>query len=192
MDTCIPMFMQHYSQQPKSENNSRVHQEMKGLTKWNVVVVQLPSCVRLFGTPWTAARQAFLSLTISQSLPQFMSIALVIPSSHLILWCPLLLLPSIFPNIRDFSNESSVHIRWTKHWSFSFNISPSNKYSGLISLKIDWFDHRAVKESFRSLLQHHSLKVPILWCSTFFTVQLSEPHVTTGKTIPLTKWNIQP
>ena len=113
--------------------------------------------------------KASLSLTISQSLPKFMFIALVIPCSHLILWHPLLL-PSIFPSIRDFFNESSVHIRWPKHWSFSFSISPS------------WFDFFAVQETFRSLLQHHSLKVSILWCSAFLTVQLSQPYVTTRKT----------
>ena len=111
-------------------------------------------------TPWPAAQQASLSLTISQSLPKFMSIVSVMPFSHFILWCPLLLLPSIFPSIRDFSNESAVHIRWPKYWSFS--ISPSNVYSGLISLKIDWFYFLAVQGIFRSLLQHHSLKASVL------------------------------
>ena len=107
-------------------------------------------------------------------------------SSHLILWCPLLLLPSIFPSMRDFSSELAVHIRWPKYWSFSFSISPSNEYSGLISFKIDWFDLLAVHRTLRSLRQHHSLKVSILWCSAFFTVWLSQPYVTTGKTIALT------
>ena len=107
-------------------------------------------------------------------------------SSHLILWRPLLLLPSIFPSIRDFSNESSVHIRWPKYWSFSFSASPSSEYSGLISLKIDWFHLLAVQETFRSLLQHHSSKASILWCSAFFIVQLSQSYVTTGKTTALT------
>ena len=123
------------------------------LSRFHVVVVQSPSHVQLFATPWTEARQASLSLTISWSLPKLKSIALVMPSSHLILWCPLLLLPSIFPSIRDFSSESAVGIRWPKYWSLNFSISPSNKYSGLISLKIDWFDPLAVQETLRSLLQ---------------------------------------
>ena len=137
------------------------------------VVVQLPTHVWLFVTPWTAAHQASLSLTISQSFPKFMSIVLVKPSSNLILWCPLLLLPSIFPSIRDFSIELAVCIRWPKYWSFSFSISPSNEYSGLISLKIDWCDLLKVQGILRSLLQHHSLKASILWRSAFFMVQLS-------------------
>ena len=116
-----------------------------------VVVVQSSSHVQLFVTSWTTAHQASLSLIISRSLPKFMSIALVMPSSHLILWCPLLLLPSIFPSIREFSNELAVCIRWPKYWSFSFSISPSNEYSGLISLKIDWFDLLAVQGTLRSL-----------------------------------------
>ena len=131
----------------------------------------------------TAACQTSLSLIISQSLAKFMSIASVMPSSHLILWCPLLLLPSIFPSNRNFSNESAVRIRWPKYWSFSISISPSNKYSGLISLKMDWFDLLAVQGTLRSLLQHHSLKESILWHSAFFMVQLSQPYVTTGKTL---------
>ena len=129
-----------------------------------------------------------LSLTVSWSLPKFMSIALVIPSSHLILWHPLLLLPSIFPSIRDFSNELAVHIRWPKYWNFSFSISTSNKYSGLISFKIDWFHLLGVQGTLRSLLQHHSSKASILWCSAFLMVQLSQPYVTTGKIIALTIW----
>ena len=139
-------------------------------------------------TPWTAARQASLSLPISWSLARFMFIASVMLSSCIILWCPLLLLPTIFPSIRDFSNELSVHIRWPKYWSFSFNISPSSEYSVLTSLKIDWFDLLAFQGTFRSLLQHHSSKALILWCSTFFTVQVSQPYVTTGKIIALTIW----
>ena len=150
------------------------------------LVVQSPSRVQLLVTPWTAAPQASLSLTISQSLPKFMSIASVMPYSHLILWCSRLLLPSTFPSIRDISNESSIHIRWPKYWSFS--ISPSNEYSGLIYLKIDWFDLLAVQGTLRSLVQHHCSKVPILQLSAFFTVQLSQPHMTTGKTIALTIW----
>ena len=136
--------------------------------------------------PWTAAHQASLSHTISQSLPKFTSTALVMPSSHVILWCPLILLPSIFPSIRHFSNESAIHISWPKYWSFSFSISSSNEYSGLISFKIDWFDYLDIHETLRSLLQHHSWKASILWCSAFFTVQLSQLYMTTGKTIALT------
>ena len=154
----------------------------------SIVVVQSPSHVWLFVTPWTAACQTSLSLTISQSLPKFMSIAPVMPSSHLILWCPLFLLPSVFPSIRDFSNESPVRIKWPKYWSFSFSISPSNEYSGLISLEIDWFDLLDFQGTLRSLLQHHSSNTVILWCSAFFTVQLSQPYMTTGKTIALTIW----
>ena len=141
------------------------------------------SRVWLFVTPWTLAHRASLSLTISQSLLKFMFIALVKPSSHLILWHPFLLLPSIFPSVRDFSNESIVCIRWPKYWSFSFSISPSSEYSGLISLKIDWFDVLAVQGTFRSLFQHHSLKASILQPSAFFVVQLSQLYMTTGKTI---------
>ena len=138
-------------------------------------------------TPWTIACQASLSLTISRSLPKFMSIALVMPSSHLILWC-LLLLPSIFPSIRDFSNESAVCIRRPKYWSFRFSISPSNEYSEFIFLKINWFDCLAVQVTLRSLIQHHSLKASILQHPAFFMAQLSRLYVTTGKTIALTIW----
>ena len=148
------------------------------------IVIHLPRHVRLFATPWTAAHQASLSLTISRSLPKFMFIASVMPSSYLILWDPLLLLPLMFPSIRDFSNESSVCIRWSKHWSFSFSISPSSKYSVLISLKIDWFDLHTVQWTLRSLLQHHSWKASIVWCSAFFMVQLSQLYMITGKTKP--------
>ena len=151
-----------------------------------VAVVQWPSPVRLFATPWTAARQASLSLTIFWSLPKFMFIALVVPSSQLILWCPLLLLPSIFLSIRDFSSELPVCIRWPKYWSFSFSVSPSSEYPGFISFKTDWFDLLAVQGTFRRLLQHHSSKASILWRSAFFTVQLSQPYVTTRKTMVLT------
>ena len=137
-------------------------------------------------TPWTIACQASLSLTISQSLPKFMSIALVMPSSLLILWC--LLLPSIFPSIRDFSNESAVCIRRPKYWSFRFSMSPSNEYSEFIFLKINWFDRLAVQGTLRSLTQHHSSKASILQHPAFFMVQLSQLYVTTGKTIALTIW----
>ena len=134
-----------------------------------------------------AARQASLSIANSQSLLKLMSIESVMPSNHLIL-CHPLLLPSIFPSIRVFSNESFLYIRWPKYWSFSFSISPSNEYSGLISFRMDWLDFLAVQGTLKSLLQHHSLKALILWHSAFFTVQLSHPYMTTGKTIALTRW----
>ena len=136
--------------------------------------VQLLSCVRLFATPWTAAHKASLSLTNSQSLLKLMSIGLVMPSNHLILACPLLLPPSIFPSIRVFPNKSVLLIWWPKYWSFSFSISPSNEYSGLISFRIDRLDLLAVQGTLKSL-QHHSSKASILWCSAFFMVQLSHP-----------------
>ena len=142
--------------------------------------VQLLSRVQLFVTPWTAAHQASQSITNSQSLLKLMSIELVMPSNHLILCHPLLLQPSIFPSIRVFSNESVLHIRWPKYWSFSFSISPSNVYSGLISFRIDWFDILAVKGTLKNLLQHRSSKESVLRCSAFFMVQLSHPYMTTG------------
>ena len=138
-------------------------------------------------TPWTAACQASLSITISQSLLKLMSIELLMPSNHLILCCSCLLLPSIFPSIRVFSNESVLHIRWPKYWSFSFNISPSNEHSGLISFRMDLLDLPAVQGTLKSLLQHHSSKASILLHSAFFIVQLSHPYMTTGKTIALTR-----
>ena len=150
--------------------------------------VQSLSRVRLFLTPWTAARQASLSITNSRSLPNLMSIESVMPSSYLILCRSLLLLPSIFPNIRVFSNESALHIRWPKYWSFSLNISPSNEHSELISFRMDWLDLLLVQGTLKSLLQHHSSKAPILRHSAFFIVQLSHPYMTTGKTIALTRW----
>ena len=134
-------------------------------------------------TPWTTARQASLSITNSQSLPKPTSIKVMMPSNHLILCRPLLLLPSIFPRIRVFSNESALHIRWPKYWSFSFNISPSNEHPGLISFRMDWLDLLAVQGTLKSLLQHHSSKASIFRPSAFFTVQLSHPYMTTGKTI---------
>ena len=145
--------------------------------------VQSLSRVQLFEIPWTAAHQAFLSITNSRSSPKPMSIESVMPSNHLILCCPLLLLPSIFPSIRVFSNESVLHIRWPKYWSFSFNISPSNEHLGLISFRMDWLDLLAVQGTLKSLLQHHSSKPSILWHSAFFIVQLSHPYTTTGKTV---------
>ena len=145
--------------------------------------------VLLFAAPWTAACQASLSITNSQSPPKPLSIVSVMPSNHLILCRTLFLPPSIFPSIRVFSNASALHIRWPKYWSFSFNISPSNEYSGLISFKMDWLDLLAVQGTLKSLLQHHSSKASILWCSLFFMVQLSCPYMTTGKTIALTRWS---
>ena len=145
------------------------------------------SCVRLFATPWTAAQQASLLFTRSWSLLKLMSIESVMPFNHLILCCPLLLLPSIFPSIRVFSNESVLRIRWPKYWSFSFSINPFIEYSGLISFSIDWFDLLAVQGILKNLLQHHSSKASILQRSAFFIVQLSHPYMTTGKTIALTR-----
>ena len=136
-------------------------------------------------TPWTAARQASLSITNSWRLFKLKSIESVMPSNHLC--CPLLLLPSIFPSIRVFSNESVLHIRWPKYWSFSFSISPSNEYLGLVSFRMDWLDLFAVQGALKSLLQHRCSKASILWCSAFFMVQLSHPYMTTGKTIALTR-----
>ena len=148
------------------------------------------SCPTLV-TPWTAAHQASLSFTISQSLFKLMSIESVMPFNHLILCCPLLFLPSIFPSIRVFSNESVLRIRWPKYWpkywSFSFNISPSNEHSGLISFRMDWLDLLAVQGTLKSLLQHHNSKASILQCSAFCIVQLSHPYMTSGKTIALTR-----
>ena len=139
------------------------------------------SRVRLFATPWTAACQASLSITNSRSPPKPMSIESVMPSNYLILCHPLLFLPSIFPSIRVFSNESVLRIRWPNYWSFSFSFSPSNEYSGLISFRMDWLNLLAVQGTLKSLLQHHSSKASILWCSAFFTVQLSHPYMTMGK-----------
>ena len=149
--------------------------------------VQLLSHVLLFATPWTAACQASLSITNSWSLRKFMFIESVMPSNCLIHCHSLLLLLSIFPQIRVFSNESALCIKWPKYWSFSLSISPSNEHPGLISFRMGWLDLLAVQGTLKSLLQHHSSKASILWCSAFFIVQLSHPHVTTGKTIALTR-----
>ena len=143
--------------------------------------VQSLSRVQLFATPWTTACQASLSITNSRSLPKLMSIESVMPSNHLSLCHPLLLLPSIFPSIRVFSNESALCIRWPKYWSFSFNISPTNEHPGLISFRMDWLDLLAVQGTLKSLLQHHSSKASISQCSASFIVQLPHPHMTTGK-----------
>ena len=150
--------------------------------------VRLLSRVRLFATLWIAARQASLSVTNSQSSRKLKSIKSVMPSSHLILCRPLFLLPPIPPGIRVFSNESALHMRWPKYWSFSFSIIPSKEHPGLISFRMDWLDFLAVHGTRKSLLQHHSSKASVLWRSAFFTVQLSHPYMTTGKTIALTRW----
>ena len=139
-------------------------------------------------TPWTAAYQASLSITISWSLVKLMSIELVMPSNHLILYRTLLFLPSIFPSITVFSNESALCVRWPKYWSFSISISPSDEYSGLIFFRTDWFDLLAVQGTLKSLLQHHSSKASIICLSAFFIVQLSHPYMTIGKTVALTTW----
>ena len=150
--------------------------------------VQSLSRVLLFATPRITARQASLSITNSQTLLKLMSIESVIPSNHLILCHPLLLLPSVFPSIRVFSSESALHIRWPKYWSFRLNISPSSEHPGLISFRMYWLDLLAVQGTLKSLHQHHSSKASVLRCSAFFTVQLSHPYMTTGKTIALTRW----
>ena len=153
--------------------------------KGHLVVVQLLSRVWLFETQWT---DASLSFTISQSFLKLMSIESVMPSNHLILFRSLLFLPSIFPSIRVFSHELGLHVSWSKYWRFNFSISPSNEYSGLISFRMDLFDLLAVQGTLKSLIQQHSSKASILWCSAFFTVQLSHPYMITGKTITLTIW----
>ena len=160
---------------------------MNNLEDYLFSSVQLLSHVWLFEIPWTAACQASLSITNSLSLLKLMFIESVTPSNHLILCHPLLLPPSIFPSIRVFTNESVRHIRWPKYWNFSFSISPSNEYSGLISFRMDWLDRLAVQGTLKSLFQHHSSKASILWHSAFFIVQLSHPYMTTGKTIALTR-----
>ena len=139
-------------------------------------------------TPLTAACQASLSITNSRSSPKLMSTESVMPFNHLILCHPLLLLPSIFPSIKVFSNRSALCIRWPKYWSFFFNISPSNEHPGLLSFRMDWLDLLEVQGTLKCLLKHHSSKAPILWCSAFFIVQLSHPYMTTGKTIALSRW----
>ena len=150
-------------------------------------VVQSLSHVQLLATPWTAARQPSLSITNSWTLLKLTSIDSVMLYSHLILCCPLLLLPSIFPSIRVFSNESVLHIRWPKYWSFGFSLSAFNEYSVLISFRIDWFDLSAVQWTLKRILQHHSSKASILWHSVFLMVQLSHLYMTTGKNMALTR-----
>ena len=155
----------------------------------SVFAIQLLNHVQLFETSWTVAYQAPLSSTISQSLLKFMSIESVMSANRLILYRPLLLLPSVFPSIRVFSNESALCIKWPKYWSFSFSISPSNEHPGLISFRMDWLDLLEVQGTLKSLLQYHSSKAPILQHSAFFIVQLSHPYMTTEKTIAMTRGN---
>ena len=166
-----------------------VHSQVEALDTdwWFNQSVQLLSCVQLFVSPWIAACQASLSITNSRSLLKLMPINSVMPSSHLILYCPLLLLPPIPPSIRVFFNESTLHMRWPKYCSFRFSMSPSNEHPGLISFRMDWLDLLAVQGTLKSLLQHRSSKASIFWHSAFFTGQLSHPYMTTGKTIALTR-----
>ena len=177
-----------------TENSSNwSHGPQPCLTQWNdePCRVQFSSVAELcptFCDPMDCSMPGSLFITNSWNLLRVMYIRVVVPSNHLILCCALLLKPSIFPSIRVFSNESVLCIRWPKYWSFSFSISPSNEYSGLIFFRIDWLDLLAVQGTLKSLLQHHSSKASILWCSVLFMVQLSHPHMTTGKTIALTKW----
>ena len=155
---------------------------------WQISSVQLLSHVQLFATPWTVAHQASLSITNSQSLFKLVSIESMMSSNHLIPCCPLLLLPSISPSIMVFSNESVLPITCPKYWSFSFSISPSSDYSGLISFRMDWLDLLAIQGTLKNLFQHYSSKASILWCSAFFIAQLSHPYITTGKVITLARW----
>ena len=159
-----------------------------GVYTYKISSVQSLSRVQIFATPWTVAHQASLSFTNSQSLLKLMSISSLIPCNHLILCRPLLFPPSIFPSIRFFFNETALRIRWPKYWSFSFSISASDEYSGLISFRMDWLDILSVQRTLKSLLQHHSSRVTVFWHSTFFIVQLSHPYMTTGKTIAVTRW----
>ena len=165
-----------------------LNEQLEDLYVGDFVVVQSLSHVQLFSTPWTAAPQAPLFITITQSLPKLMSIESVMPSNHLILCLPTLLLSSIFPSIRVFSNESVLHIRWPKYCSFNLSSSLSSEYSGLISIRIDWLDLLAVQGTLKSLLQHHKSKASILWRSAFFMIQLSHLYMTTGNIIALTMW----
>ena len=159
---------------------------------WSILNTQFSSVqhcrVQLFATPWIAAHLASLSITNPRSLLKLMPIESVMPSSHLILCRPLLLLPPIPPSIRVFSNESTLRMRWPKYWSCSFSISPSDEHPGLISFRMDWLDPLAVQGTLKRVLQHHSSKASIFQCSAFFTVQLSHPYMTTRKTIALTRW----
>ena len=189
----------HIQNSQRAEELSKLKNKTNGNKKWarfeytlhthtHCVVIQSLSCVQIFASPWSVTRKASLSFTIFWSLFKLMSIESMMPSNRLILCHPLLLPPSIFPSIRVLSNESVLCIRWLKYWSFSFSISPSSEYSGLISFRMDWLDLLAVQGTLKSLLQQHSSKASILWHSAFFIVQLSHPYITTGKTIALTRW----
>ena len=169
-------FSQWHSKLYKLPNNFQLVSSVQSLSR-----------VQLFVTPWTAARQASLSVTNSRSSLSLMSIESVMPSNYLILCHPLLLLPSIFPSIKVFSNESVLRIRWPKYWSFSFKISPTNEHPGLVSFRMDWLNLLEVQGTLKSLLQHHSSKASLLWHSAFFMVQFSHPYMTTGKTTALTR-----
>ena len=177
MPLCLLMFWEHLLWRKNLNNLLFQFSSVRSLSR-----------VRLFATPRIAAHQASLSITNSQSSPKLMCIKSVMPSSHLILYRPLLLLPPIPPSIRVFSNESALHMRWPKYWSFSFSISPSSEHPGLISFRMDWLDLLAVQGTLKSLLQHHSSKASILRCLAFFIVQLSHPYMTTEKTLALTRW----
>ena len=183
----IPTWRISWTVEPGGLVPGTAKSDLESVVTQGLSSVQLLSHARLFAMPWTAGRQASLFITNSRSLLKLKSIKSVMPSNHLILCHPLLLLPSIPPSTRVFSNESVLHIGWPKYWSFSFNISPSNEYSGLISFRMDWLDLLAVQGILKSLLQHHSSRASILRRSAFFIVQLSHPYVTTGKTIALTR-----
>ena len=189
----IPEWVAISSSRGSSQHRERTHLSYVSCNGRQVLYqvqfssVQSLNSVWLFATPWTTAYQASLSITNSRSSLKLMSIESVIPWNHLILCCPIPLPPSNFPSIRVFSNESVLHIRWPKYWSFSFNISPSNEHPGLISFRMDWLDLLAVQGPLKSLLQHHSSKASMLQCSAFFIVQLSYPYMTTEKTIALTR-----
>ena len=177
-----------FTKEAKIYNGEKIVSSTSGTVKpGQFSSVQSLSHVQLFVTPWITAHQASLSITNSQSSLRLTSIKSVMPSSYLILCCPLLLLPPIPASIRVFSNESTLHMRWPKYWSFSFSIIPSKEHSGLISFRMDWLDLLAVQGTLKSLLQHHSSKASILQHSAFFMVQLSHPYTTTGKTIALTR-----
>ena len=184
LDKCQETRLYKFTKETRS---NRCHKaKRQSITKFSSV--QSLSHIRLFATPWITAPQASLSITNSQSLLKSKSIESVILSNHLVLCCPLLLLPPIPPSSRVFSNESTPCMRWQKYWRFSFNISPSNEHPGLISFRMDWVDLLAVQGNLKSLFQYHSSKASIFRCSAFFTVQLSHPYMTTGKTTALTRW----
>ena len=189
--SCFHLKARQYPNQPDKETcllDLETPERWRDQSFLIITLLLLLFCGKVFVTWWTAVHQAPLSFTVSWSLFKLMSIESVMLSNQLILCCPLLL-PSIFPSIRVFSNESALLIRWPKYWSFSFSISPSNEYSRLISFRMDWFDLLAVQGTLKSLLQDHNSKASILQHSAFFMVQLSHPYMITGKTIALTIWN---